>query len=81
MQKVIVAVPKGTIPRRAGEKYMACILKDGGELEKCTDFFKSKDEAKGFVEKNPEYLMYGVNYFGKAPKGTALKKAPREVAQ
>lgn len=81
MQKVIVTVPDGTIPRRAGEKYMACILKDNGELEKCTDFFKSKDEAEKFAEKNPEYLMYGVNYFGEMPKGTVLRKVPKEVAQ
>lgn len=80
MSKVIVAVPEGTIPRRVGEKYMACILEDSGELVKCTEFFKTKDEAKEFVEKHPEYMMYGVNHFGEMPKGTTMKKVPKEAA-
>lgn len=81
MQKVIAVVPEGTIPRRVGEKYMACILKDSGELEKCTEFFKSRDEAKKFAEENPDYLMYGVNYTGEMPKGTVLKRAKKEDAE
>lgn len=73
MSKVIAVVPDGTIAKKCGEKYMACILDDEGTLERCTEFFKTKEEAKDFVKENPEYLMYGVNHTGDMPKGTVLK--------
>lgn len=80
MSKVIVSVPDGTIAKKCGEKYMACILDDEGTLKRCTEFFKTREAAEEFVKENPEYLFFGVNYTGVMPKGTAIKKVPREAA-
>lgn len=52
--KIIAKVPENTIPFRCGERLMACIIKDG-KLERCTEFFKTREAAKEWTTKNPEY--------------------------
>jgi hypothetical protein len=63
--KIITRVPENTIPYKCGERFMACTCKvveektetSKGklELDRCTDFFKTEEEARKFMQENPEY--------------------------
>lgn len=53
--KIIAKVPKDTIPFRCGETLMACEVTDSLKFVKAVEFFKTKEEAKSFTMKHPEF--------------------------
>ena len=53
--KIIVIVPKNTMPYRCGERWMACEAHNENgkvKIDRCIEFFKGETEAKQYAVEN-----------------------------